>query len=109
MSEHLVSPYETSSEVCHPQYCEKKLAKLLLTLENLTFFFKNYVFNYLLGVSERSCNFHSNCQITFWALKSRPLRIVTLDDARKFRPKTFLHRKGCLFFENLSFQQPLRS
>ena len=32
-----------------------------------------------------------------------PLRFLTLDNARKIRPKSFLHWAGCLFFQNSVF------
>ena len=47
-----------------------------------------------------SCNFHSNCQNTLWTHISRSLTFVMFDNARKNRPKSFLHWKGCLFFQN---------
>ena len=49
------------------------------------------------------------CQNTLWTRVNRSLRFVTPDNAKKYRPKSFLHRKECIFFfEKLCFQQPLR-
>ena len=36
-----------------------------------------------------------------------PLSFVTLGNARKNGPMSFLHLAGCLFFKSLCFQQPI--
>ena len=57
------------------------------------------------------CNFHSKCQNTLWTLIYCPPRFVTLENAPKNWPKSFLHWQVCLFFfSKISFwpQQPLR-
>ena len=55
-----------------------------------------------------SCNFQKNCQGYLWTLTNCPVRSITLDNARKRRPKSFLHWKVCFFFQKFVFQQPLR-
>ena len=64
-----------------------------------------FVFNNLLGVARKkwSYNFHSYFQITFWTLKKRPMRFVTLDNRRKKRPKLFVHWKFWLFLFKIFF------
>ena len=54
-----------------------------------------------------SCKFHSNCQNTLWTPINCHLRFVTLNRARKNRPKSFLHWKECFFFQSIYYQQPL--
>ena len=59
-------------------------------------------------LQKRSFDFHSNCQNTLWTFIKCSLRFVILDNTRK-RPKSFLHRKDCLFLSKVCvFQQPLR-
>ena len=55
-----------------------------------------------------SCDFHSNCQNTFWTFIKRSLRFFTIDNRRKKKAKFFSSLKRLLFFQIICFQQPLR-
>ena len=46
---------------------------------------------------------------TLWTVIICSLTFFMLEITRKFRPKTFLHWKGCPFFKTLCFQQFLTS
>ena len=72
-------------------------------------FFQKFVFTTTCWVLKKwSCNFHRNCQKTLWTLINCPLRLATLDNARKNTPKCFIYWKCCVFFKIFCFQQPLR-
>ena len=79
----------------------KNRRKTSLHWADCLFFSKVCVFNNLIGFTEISSNFHSKCQNTSWTPINCQLRFVTLDKARKNRPKSFLHWKVCLFFSKL--------
>ena len=50
-----------------------------------------------------SYNLHSLCQNTLWTVIKCPLMSVTLDNARKSRPKPFIQWKDWLFFKTFLF------
>ena len=96
------------TEVGHTRECAKKLAKIFFSLASLPNFFSKISFCSQQPL--RCCRNDpktsaeiSNCQNTLWTRVKRSLRFVTLDNARKYRPKSFLHREECIFFWKIVF------
>ena len=82
---------------------EKTSQKLFFT-GKFAFFFKNLCFQQPLRCCRndpKSSAAISICQITLWTRVRRSLRFVTLDNARRNRPKSFLHWKECIFFSKI--------
>ena len=67
-------------------------------------FFQKIVYSTTSQVLKKwSYNLDSNCQTSFWTLKSRPLRFFKLANTIKSWPKIFPHKKICLFFQKIVF------
>ena len=77
-------------------------------LWNCYLFFQKFRFQQPLDVTEMSWKFYSKGQNSIWTPINCHLRFVTLDRARKYRPKSFLQWKVCFYFQNICFQQTLR-
>ena len=86
----------------------ERIGQNLFSAGRLPYFSENCVYNNLLGPKKWSYNFHSTCENTSWTIISCLLRYFTIDNARKRRPKSFLHWKVCFFFfKNLFFNNHL--
>ena len=108
LSEHLWDLYNSSPEVCHTRYCEKKTdAEIFYSLESLRFFSKICEFNNLLGLKKCSGKLYSISRNILWTLVSCSLRFVILDDTWKEGPK-FCHLKTAVLW-NVCFCRPFRS
>ena len=67
------------------------------------FFSKIFVFHNLLGLKEMILELPQYLLEYVVDSKNCSMRIVTLDNTNKNGPKSFLHCKGCLFFQNFVF------
>ena len=77
----------------------EKVGQILFFTGKFAFFFRKIVFSTTSPVIQKwSCNLHSSCQKTLWILINCFMRLVTLDNARKNRPLSFLRWKVCIFF-----------
>ena len=80
----------------------EKFVKYFFSLERLPFFQKIVYSNNLLGITEWSNNFQSNCQISVWTLTKCLLLLVTVGNTRREGPNSsFFHREESLFLKSL--------
>ena len=79
------------------------------SMEVLPFFQKNVFSTTSQVLKKWSYHKPNKSEKTLRTLINCPLRFVTLNNTRKIVPKIFLHRKSCLLFKKLRFQQPLKS
>ena len=85
----------------------KELVAIFFSWESLPFFQKFVFSATYLVLPKRSYNLHKDCQSAFLIPIENFVRLLTFDKTRKIGYLLFLLER-LPFFENFSFQQPLR-